>query len=255
MRLRGHVYNDAGNPVSGAQVEVYTYQGQLAGTTTTGVDGSWTFTNLAPNLYRVKVSYGGIVRWLEGDSEIQVTRLVGSNGQTTPIEPLSVGTNQLQDNAVTTAKLANEAVTYPKLGTPLLVTGSSSSTIRYQESTSYTVNTNAWSRLRRFTFFCAGTVWIGFEASITSSGQLLRLQFRLASPTNTQGSGVSYDWITDFTFYPPASPSFSSYSSVVPVLPGCALCLDAIGNNASGYIRNLTVRFDPVTDPLQVVAV
>jgi len=251
VRLRGHVYNDAGNPVSGAQVEVYTYQGQLAGTTTTGADGSWTFTTLAPNLYRVKVSYGGIVRWLEGDSEIQVTRLVGSDGQTTPIEPLSVGTSQLQDNAVTTAKVANGAVTYPKLGTPLLVTGSSTGTIRYQETATYSVSQNGWTRVRRFVFNCVGTAWIGFEAMINNSGYSMTTQFLMTSPSITPGNGSSSNgWVTTITFSPPTT--YTAYSFVIPVLPGASVVFDAYGNNTAGSIRNIVVRFDPVTDPLQI---
>jgi len=252
MKLAGYVYNQQGQPVVGATVEAYTYTGQLVGSTSTDGSGYWEFPNLANGLYRVKASYQGLVRWVEGAVDLQVRTIVGPDGVSAPLPPLSVSTSQLQDSAVTTAKLANGAVTYPKIGTPLLVTGSETSTIRYQETATYTAPQNAWVRVRRFVFNCVGTVWIGFEAKLNTSGYSMTIRFRLASPTHGAGTGSgSYDWVTNVQIAPPTT--YTAYSAVVPVLPGASLFLDLIGNNMGGSIRNLTVRFDPVTDPLQVV--
>lgn len=109
MDLRGYVYDDAGNAVSGATIEVYAYGSSTpVASTTTGADGSWSVTNLASGqLYRVKAAFGGLVRWLESDQKLQLALITGADGATAPLGNLSVTNAMLQDGSVTEAKIAS----------------------------------------------------------------------------------------------------------------------------------------------------
>jgi len=72
MNLKGWVYDEQGNPVSGAVVQVLDYSGDLLASTTSGSDGSWLLTGLPERPVRVKISSSSLVRWVEGGARIVV---------------------------------------------------------------------------------------------------------------------------------------------------------------------------------------
>lgn len=110
MNLKGWVYDEQGNPVSGAAVEAYDYgTNVLLASTSSGADGSWVLTGLPDRPVRVRVSSSTRVRYLEGgarivveEAAVQTLRVLGS----AVFPPNSVPGTALQDGSVSVTKLA-----------------------------------------------------------------------------------------------------------------------------------------------------
>ena len=75
MDLSGFVFNSAGSAKVGLTVELYTTAGALTSSTTTSAAGYWEFTGVATGSYKVKITDGAKVLWIDGRSEIQITNL------------------------------------------------------------------------------------------------------------------------------------------------------------------------------------
>lgn len=197
MQLKGWVYDEAGNPVAGATVDVYSYSNALLASTTSGADGSWSFSGLPEGPVRVKISGGGIVRWLEGGSEIVLARA--------RIENLELPANSLpgyvlQDGSVPAAKLQGTALVYEVLATPAV--SSSSSTVASQTAGPRNLAAGTWLALAtlqvtqsgsgngygRVSLLAGDSTLVSHQANVSSSNPsaVLSLVHRLALgvPTN-----------------------------------------------------------------------
>ena len=76
MRIGGYVLDQTGAGLPGATVQVYTaVAGVLTDTPAVDANGYWRSIELDPGVYKTKVTYGLKVIWLDGRSEIQVTRI------------------------------------------------------------------------------------------------------------------------------------------------------------------------------------
>ena len=108
MNLKGWVYDEQGNPISGAAVEALDYSGGLLATTTSGSDGSWLLTGLPERPVRVRISSSSLVRWVEGGARIVV--------QEATVETLKVlSTVLLPSNSLPGSVLQDESVQKIKL--------------------------------------------------------------------------------------------------------------------------------------------
>ena len=97
MNLRGKVFDRNGNPVQGAVVEAIDPVSQtVVGSTTSLSDGSWVLEDLPNQELRVKITFGGAVRWLDPRTRLQVEAVVGLDGVSAPLPDNSVRVNQLE---------------------------------------------------------------------------------------------------------------------------------------------------------------
>jgi hypothetical protein len=86
--LQGFVYDNAGNPISGATVQGYVSADNAtvaAGSaTTTDSNGKWAITTSDPNHIPmdIKITYGSNVRWLKGYDKISLTDITVSGSLT-----------------------------------------------------------------------------------------------------------------------------------------------------------------------------
>lgn len=86
--LQGFVYDNAGNPISGATVQGYVSADNAtvaAGSaTTTDSNGKWTITTSDPTHIPmdIKITYGSNVRWLKGYDKISLTDITVSGSLT-----------------------------------------------------------------------------------------------------------------------------------------------------------------------------
>ena len=90
VNFRGYLFNDAGVAVSGATVDLLDTgtSDRASGTSadTTDSNGLWNFDTVADGQYDVKVTYGGSVRYLRWDDQVQMKEIDVRNntGNTTP---------------------------------------------------------------------------------------------------------------------------------------------------------------------------
>jgi hypothetical protein len=110
VNLKGWVYDEQGNPISGAAVEAYDYgSGNLLASTSSGTDGSWVLTGLPDRPVRVRVSSSTRVRYLEGGARIVVEEATVQNLKvlgSALLADRSLAGTALQDGSVPTTKLA-----------------------------------------------------------------------------------------------------------------------------------------------------
>ena len=99
VNFRGYVFQDDGDPVSGATVQVLTTDTtSVVGTaTTTDSDGEWAFSGVAEGKYDIKITSGTSVRYIRWDDQISLKELDVRNttGNTTPAATFT----NLTDNA------------------------------------------------------------------------------------------------------------------------------------------------------------
>ena len=83
--LQGHVFNQVGDAVNGANVAIFTVatnatestsDSSATATTTTDGTGLWTANNVATGTYDVRISYGSEFRWLRGEDRIQLDKIM-----------------------------------------------------------------------------------------------------------------------------------------------------------------------------------
>jgi len=81
VNLQGHVFNGAGEAVSGATVDIFpvgtaadesTSSGSATASTTSDATGLWTSSSIAEGVYDVRIKSGTEVRWLRYEDRIQV---------------------------------------------------------------------------------------------------------------------------------------------------------------------------------------
>ena len=90
VNFRGYLFNDAGVAVSGATVDLLDTgtSDRASGTSvdTTDSNGLWNFDTVAEGRYDVKVTYGGSIRYLRWDDQVQMKEIDIRNntGATTP---------------------------------------------------------------------------------------------------------------------------------------------------------------------------
>jgi hypothetical protein len=83
--LQGFVYDNAGNPISGATVQGYVSADEASVTagdpTTTDTNGKWTITTSDPTHIPmdIKITYGSNVRWLKGYDKTSLTDISVGN--------------------------------------------------------------------------------------------------------------------------------------------------------------------------------
>jgi hypothetical protein len=109
INFTGHVFQDDGDPVSGATVQLLeTGTTTVEASTTTNSDGKWTFAEADQDEYDVKITSGTSVRYIRWDDEISVQELdVRNNASaTTPAATFSNVTNSTS-NQVAIFRSAN----------------------------------------------------------------------------------------------------------------------------------------------------
>ena len=73
INFTGHLFQDDGDPVSGATVQLLeTGTTTVEASTTTNSDGKWTFAEADQDRYDVKITSGTSVRYIRWDDEISV---------------------------------------------------------------------------------------------------------------------------------------------------------------------------------------
>ena len=107
VNFRGYLFNDAGVAVSGATVDLLDTgtSDRASGTSadTTDSNGLWNFDTVAEGRYDVKVTYGGSVRFLRWDDQVQMKEIDVRNntGNTTPaLTALNITNNAANQVAV-----------------------------------------------------------------------------------------------------------------------------------------------------------
>jgi len=97
VNFRGYLFQDDGDPVSGATVQVLTTDTtSVVGTaTTTDSDGEWAFSGVAEGKYDIKITSGTSVRYIRWDDQISLKELDVRNttGNTTPAATFTNLTN------------------------------------------------------------------------------------------------------------------------------------------------------------------
>lgn len=257
MDLRGYVYDDAGNPVSGATIEIYTYGGTTpVASTTTGADGSWSVVNLASGqLYRVKAIFGGLVRWLESAQKLQLQLIVGADGVSAPLGNQSVTSAMLQDGSVTAAKiplgaigtghLASGAVTESKLASGAVSRSKLSPdlvaipgpTARLSALTERLVSSTNYTAVKKFKVGVFGSVRVDFRVRISDSSY----QAQYMVEHRRAGLGISSQT---------GSTNSTSYISITNyvnhVVPGddIWIYIRSTNTSATAYIDDAYIRYD-----------
>ena len=104
VNFRGYLFNDAGVAVSGATVDLLDTgtSDRASGTSadTTDSNGLWNFDTVAEGTYDVKVTYGGSVRFLRWDDQVQMKEIDIRNntGNTTPAATFTNITNNADND-------------------------------------------------------------------------------------------------------------------------------------------------------------
>jgi len=107
VNFRGYLFNDAGVAVSGATVDLLDTgtSDRASGTSvdTTDSNGLWNFDTVAEGRYDVKITYGGSIRYLRWDDQVQMKEIDVRNntGNTTPaLTALNITNNAANQVAV-----------------------------------------------------------------------------------------------------------------------------------------------------------
>lgn len=119
ISITNYVYDAGGDPVSGANAEVFainvdgTIGAKVGSTFTTGASGKYSFsvnTASSPSgLFATKVTSGADVRWRRGDIEEQMKVASGSNG-VAPLSTSSITSGMLSSGSVVDVAIGSRTV-------------------------------------------------------------------------------------------------------------------------------------------------
>lgn len=131
IAITNFIYDAAGNPVSGANAEIYAINvdgsvgAQVGSTFTTGATGKYTFaldtTNSPSGSFATKIISGADVRWRRGDIEEQLKTAAGVSG-VAPLASSSVASGMLASGAANDTAIGSRTV-ISAIGTAFADTG------------------------------------------------------------------------------------------------------------------------------------
>jgi hypothetical protein len=95
VNFRGYLYDDSGNAIQGATVQLLEQSGTEEATTTTSAAGLWAFSEADQDTYDVKITSGSSVRYIQWDDQISLKEIDARNntGATTPAATFTNTTN------------------------------------------------------------------------------------------------------------------------------------------------------------------
>ena len=95
INFRGYLYDDSGNAIQGATVQLLEQDGDEEASTTTDSNGLWYFSESDEDSYDVKITRGSQIRYIQWDDQISIKELDvrNSTGNTTPAATFTNLTN------------------------------------------------------------------------------------------------------------------------------------------------------------------
>ena len=86
INFKGYLFDDSGNAIQGATVQLLEQDGTQEATTTTSSAGLWSFSEADQDTYDVKITSGSSIRWIQWDDQISIKEIDVRNdtGATTP---------------------------------------------------------------------------------------------------------------------------------------------------------------------------
>ena len=95
INFRGYLFDDSGNAIQGATVQLLEQDGDQEASTTTDSDGLWYFNESDEDNYDVKITRGSSIRYIQWDDQISIKELDvrNSTGNTTPAATFTNTTN------------------------------------------------------------------------------------------------------------------------------------------------------------------
>ena len=95
VNFRGLLFDDSGNAIQGATVQLLEQDGTQEASTTTDSDGLWYFSESDEDNYDVKITRGTQIRFIQWDNQVSLKELDVRNntGNTTPAATFTNTTN------------------------------------------------------------------------------------------------------------------------------------------------------------------
>ena len=92
VNFRGYLYDDSGNAIQGATVQLIDQSGTQEASTTTASDGLWAFSEADEDNYDVKITRGSSIRYIQWDDQISIKEIDVRNS-TAAATPAATFTN------------------------------------------------------------------------------------------------------------------------------------------------------------------
>jgi len=95
INFKGYLFDDSGNAIQGATVQLLEQDGTQEATTTTSSAGLWSFSESDEDTYDVKITSGSSIRWIQWDDQISLKEIDVRNdsANTTPAATFTNLTN------------------------------------------------------------------------------------------------------------------------------------------------------------------
>ena len=100
INFRGYLYDDSGNAIQGATVQLLEQDGDEEASTTTDSNGLWYFSESDEDSYDVKITRGSSIRYIQWDDQISLKEIDvrNSTGNTTPAATFTNITNHADND-------------------------------------------------------------------------------------------------------------------------------------------------------------
>ena len=95
INFRGYLFDDSGNAIQGATVQLLEQDGTQEASTTTDSNGLWSFSESHEDNYDIKITQGSSIRWIQWDDQVSLKEIDVRNntGNTTPAATFTNTTN------------------------------------------------------------------------------------------------------------------------------------------------------------------
>ena len=75
INFRGYLFDDSGNAISGATVQLLEQDGDEEASTTTDSNGLWYFNEADQDSYDIKITRGSQIRYIQWDDQISLKEI------------------------------------------------------------------------------------------------------------------------------------------------------------------------------------
>ncbi len=75
INFRGYLFDDSGNAIQGATVQLLEQDGTQEASTTTDSNGLWSFSESDEDNYDIKITRGSSIRWIQWDDQISLKEI------------------------------------------------------------------------------------------------------------------------------------------------------------------------------------
>ena len=147
VNFRGYLFDDSGNAIQGATVQLLEQDGTEEASTTTSAAGLWAFDNAAEDNYDVKITRGSSIRYIQWNDQISIKEIDvrNSTGNTTPAATFTNTTNNAANTIAAFRSLRGTGVNDDEMYIRYYMDDASSNTTEVARMTIKLTDANATS--------------------------------------------------------------------------------------------------------------